>query len=641
MRDVFKYFKYARSVQQDVLAESTTSERARELGYEYRSRGVWLDPRTGKRYRAQGTQFREIDDAQPVEREPAAEEEPTSEREPEQQGQQEGGEGQVSSNPQVNRVVPGGPTDSVVASGDQSRVEKQLSRGREQVQSAERKAQIKAQAAALIAADRAKRQAEADAAAEAEAPEGLDDLLSDIRDEEPAKKPEDFPTIDQAVDELDSEEKSQEEMDDEFDTEFEQFTKNKEEMMRDLTARQKAIMEKKFGRFTESLKNIPSASDKKSFLQSMAHAKTYEGRVNAGAGKNNLGYADVQNLVANRDRLMEGYGDGSPKAIKKFVQSVRSNKVSDEFVDASFDILPDKFKKSLSGKGNVTSDKKDPNNPNKPHKDIHYLGKDEAGNAIRGSSKNADRAKLMWKIYLEQGGRDAYTGLPLDIQAMDLEHVRGFNNSDDGEPGEKEFHERENDDNFTLINSNVNQLKSNDSMQKFFEKHVDPHKDKNEDEFGGIEKLFEKQNQIGTVGDQLAKTLLGEGGKGLGDSVTRDILTQHFSDDDTRHTDLRNEFRKVAGEDKKTAAKANGIKSKLGKTVLKAAGLAHQKISLTHQAEEQWHFKKMFIVDSSSQWLEQNQQTVGDTWMVGLRQSRLVTKKEVQRQSIVNWLNWV
>ena len=66
------------------------------------------------------------------------------------------------------------------------------------------------------------------------------------------------------------------------------------------------------------------------------------------------------------------------KPIKKFVQSVRSNKVSDEFVDFSFDILPDKFKKSLSGKGNVTSDKKDPNNPNKPHKDIHYLGKDEA-----------------------------------------------------------------------------------------------------------------------------------------------------------------------------------------------------------------------------------------------------------------------
>ena len=115
-------------------------------------------------------------------------------------------------------------------------------------------------------------------------------------------------------------------------------------------------------------------------------------------------YADVQNLVANRDRLMEGYGDGSPKAIKKFVQSVRSNKVSDEFVDASFDILPDKFKKSLSGKGNVTSDKKDPNNPNKPHKDIHYLGKDEAEMpSVDHQKMLINRLKLMWKIYLEQG----------------------------------------------------------------------------------------------------------------------------------------------------------------------------------------------------------------------------------------------
>ena len=91
----------------------------------------------------------------------------------------------------------------------------------------------------LLDADRAKRQSKLMLLG-LEISEGLDDLLSDIRDEEPAKKPEDFPIIDQAVDELDSEEKSQEEMDDEFDTEFEQFTKNKEEMMRDLTARQKA-----------------------------------------------------------------------------------------------------------------------------------------------------------------------------------------------------------------------------------------------------------------------------------------------------------------------------------------------------------------------------------------------------------------
>ena len=209
----------------------------------------------------------------------------------------------------------------------------------------------------------------------------------------------------------------------------------------------------------------------------------------------------------------------------------------------------------------------------KAHKDIHYLGKNADGSIRRGAANNKDRAKHMWRIYLEQGGRDAYTGLPLDIQAMDLEHVRGFNNKDGGNPGKEEWEQRENDDNFTLINSNINQQKVDLSMKDFFEQRVDPHKDKGEEDFGGIEKLFEKQNEIGSVGEQLASTLLGEGGKGLSDGVTKEILLQHFSDDDTRFTDLRNEFRKVATEsaDKKKAA---GMKSKLGKTLLKATGLS-------------------------------------------------------------------
>lgn len=570
MRDVFKYFKYARSVQQDVISESTTSERAHELGYEYQSRGVWLDPQTGKKYRAQGTQFKEIDTVQPKGREPAAQGEPKSERKPAQSEKEEGGEKQVLSNPQVNRVVAGGPTATALATGDQKSVEKQLSRGREDVQSAERKAQIKAQAAALISADRAKRQAEADAAAEAEAPEGLDDLLSDIRDEEPAKKPEDFPTVDDKIAEVDQELDGLDD-DEAFEYEYDRFQQDLEKTMKDLTDRQRKMMEKKFANFQESLKNIPSASDRRSFIQSMAHAKTFEGRTNAGAGKNNLGYADVQNLMANRDRLLEGYGDGSPKQIKKFVKSVRSNKVSDDFVDASFEILPDVFKKSLSGKGQVTNDKYV--SDDKAHKDIHYLGKNKDGTIRRGPASNKERAKHMWRIYLEQGGRDAYTGLPLDLQAMDLEHVRGFNNKDGGAPGKEQWEQRENDDNMTLINSNINQKKVDLSMEDFFKREVDPHKDKSEDDFGGIEKLFEKQNEIGSVGDQLAKTLLGEGGKGLGDQVTKDILLQYFSDDDKRYTDLRNEFRRVATDDK-DKKKAAGMKSKLGKTLLKATGLS-------------------------------------------------------------------
>jgi len=407
---------------------------------------------------------------------------------------------------------------------------------------------------------------------------------AEVSDEEEPETPEeteapeektadDFPTIDQKL-EQESEEATEDndlDEDEAFETEYERFQQEAEETMRGLADRQRKMMEKKFGKFTESLKNIPSATDKKSFLASMAHAKTFEGRVNAGAGKNNLGYADVQNLMANRDRLIEGYGDGSPEHIKKFVDSVRSIEVSDEFVDASYDVLPETFKKSLKGKGQVTGDKYV--SDDKAHKDMHYLGKNPDGTAKRGMASTNDRAKLMWKIYLEQGGRDAYTGLPLDIQSMDLEHVRGFNNKDGGKPGKEEWEQRENDDNMTLINSNINQTKVDLSMKDFFEQRVDPDKDKSEEDFGGIEKLFDKQNEIMSVGEELSKTLLGEGGKGLGNEVTREVLREHFSGDDTRYNDLREEFRKVA-TDEKDKKKANGMKSKMGKTLLKATGLA-------------------------------------------------------------------
>ena len=560
-RDVFKYFTHVRSLQ-----ESTTSERAHELGYEYQARGVWLDPTSGKRYRAQGTTFKEIPEKEVKEKPGAPAQDPQTmaqfqqsagvqEKKPEKKEPQQ----QVTPLPQI----PDGVSDKEFAAA-QAKV---WTGGRKV--SKERKAFLdkmaKTQAAQMrAAADELEKQKEE------EEQKKLDDLLNDIRGEVTA---DDFPTIDQKL-EADAEEAADDnDLDDDesFETEYERFTQEAEATMRDLADRQRKMMEKKFGRFQESLKNIPSSADKKSFLQSMAHAKTFEGRINSGAGKNNLGFADVQNLMANRDRLIEGYGDGSPEAIKKFVKSVRSQEVSDDFVDASFEILPDAFKKSLSGKGQVTNDKYV--SDDKAHKDIHYLGKNEDGTIRRGPASNKDRAKHMWRIYLEQGGRDAYTGLPLDIQAMDLEHVRGFNNKDGGKPGKEQWEQRENDDNMTLINSNINQKKVDLSMKDFFEREVDPHKDKSEEDFGGIEKLFEKQNQIGSVGDELSKTLLGEGGKGLGDTVTKEVLIQHFSDDDGRFNDLREEFRRVA-TDEKDKKKAAGMKSKLGKTLLKATGLS-------------------------------------------------------------------
>ena len=554
-RDVFKYFKQVRSLQ-----ESTTSERAHELGYEYQARGVWLDPRTNKKYKAQGTQFKEIPQKEVSQREPGKKEEPKTLGKFKQDATSGKPEPQAQPEPTALPQVPDGMSDEEYADAKA----KEWTGGRQV--SAKRKEFLKKAANTQVAMMKQPEEPEP----EEEAPEGLDDLIKDVQSEPEEKTAEDFPTLDDKVAEVDQE---LDDLDDDeaFEAEYEKFQQDMENTMKELTERQRKMMDKKFGKFQESLKNIPSSADKKSFLQSMAHAKTFEGRVNSGAGKNNLGFADVQNLMANRDRLIEGYGDGSPEQIKKFVQSVRSNEVSDEFVDASFEILPDAFKKSLSGKGQVTNDKYV--SDDKAHKDIHYLGKNEDGTIRRGPASNKDRAKHMWRIYLEQGGRDAYTGLPLDIQAMDLEHVRGFNNKDGGKPGKEQWEQRENDDNMTLINSNINQKKVDLSMKDFFEREVDPHKNKSEEDFGGIEKLFDKQNEIGSVGDQLAKTLLGEGGKGLGDGVTKEVLLQHFADDDGRFNDLREEFRRVATDDK-DKKKAAGMKSKLGKTLLKATGLS-------------------------------------------------------------------
>ena len=550
-RDVFKYFKHVRSLQEDKGAE-----KAAELGYQHQARGVYLDPKTQKRYKNVG------DKLEPIVVEPTAEK-GGGQQKPDTkslgQFKKDATGTQPEAQPTALPQIPDGVSDDEFAAAKA----KEFTGGRKVTP--ERKEFLDKVSKTLVAMGN--RQAASEVADEEE-PESLEEPEASEE-----KTADDFPTIDQKLEQESEEATEENDLDDDeaFESEYERFQQETEETMRGLAERQRKMMEKKFGKFTESLNNIPSATDKKSFLASMAHAKTFEGRVNAGAGKNNLGYADVKNLIANRDRLIKGYGDGSPEQIKKFVDSVRTIEVSDDFVDTSYDVLPEAFKKSLKGKGQVTNDKYV--SDDKAHKDIHYLGKNEDGTVKRGMASTNDRAKLMWRIYLEQGGRDAYTGLPLDIQSMDLEHVRGFNNKDGGKPGKEQWEQRENDDNMTLINSNINQTKVDLSMKDFFEQRVDPDKDKSEEDFGGIEKIFDKQNEIMSVGEELSKTLLGEGGKGLGDQVTREVLKEHFGSDDTRYSDLREEFKKVA-TDPKDKKKATGMKSKMGKTLLKATGLA-------------------------------------------------------------------
>ena len=254
MKDVFKYLKGSRD-----LLESTTSERAAELGYVYRARGVWGDPRTGKRFRTDGTRFVEIDDTV-AEKKPKAQEEPKTLRDfrkdapkPESKSKEELPPEVPPIADQSARVVPGGPSEVTLNTGDLKQIERQLSRGRENVQSPSRKKSIKQQAQDILNTYKKQKDAEEAAAAAAEqeaelAQQEIDQQLAADAGP-PTKDASDFKTIDDVIED-ESEDIDYVDDDEAFDKEFEAYTKDREEMMKAVTERARKIMDKKFGSFT-------------------------------------------------------------------------------------------------------------------------------------------------------------------------------------------------------------------------------------------------------------------------------------------------------------------------------------------------------------------------------------------------------
>jgi hypothetical protein len=188
MMDVFKYLKKV-----NALLEASAVDQAREMGLEYAGYGKWRDPRTGQvthRSTKSGgqTTLEKLDASeepkqQPTQQEPQQQTFSQFKQITQQQAQPEPPVGD-----QMNRVVPGGPSETALASGDKKEVVKQLSRGRGNVMSATRKKQISQQADDMITKDEPQIESED----EAQEPEGLDDLLSDIRGEETPKDESEF-----------------------------------------------------------------------------------------------------------------------------------------------------------------------------------------------------------------------------------------------------------------------------------------------------------------------------------------------------------------------------------------------------------------------------------------------------------------
>jgi|14_taG_2_1085336.scaffolds.fasta_scaffold12516_2 hypothetical protein len=360
---------------------------------------------------------------------------------------------------------------------------------------------------------------------------------------------------------------------------FEKFLDNKQKEALKLEGKKRVKELEKLDSLSESFDNLPD--DVKNTTSSIfAKGQIFEGRQNSGIGKNRLGYLDVKTLASNKEYLMKSYGDGSAEAVKEFVQQSRKIKVNEDYVKSSFDLLPVSLQKSLQGKGKVgdagknkhflgyvrndgeiTSDKNDPN---------IKKGEDGKLEVKRGNPGGKDRGRFVWRAILEQGGQDPYTGLPLDLSAIDLEHTVAFDNKDNGTPSAQDYLDREHDDNIIICATNINQKKSNLSMKEFYERIVDGQIGKSEEEFTKESETYETINNVASQTEQKAALIL-EGGK-IKKGYDFKILKQTFDGDDDTYTNARDEFRKVAKtkEDKKALAK---LKSGIGKNTLMAMGL--------------------------------------------------------------------
>lgn len=376
------------------------------------------------------------------------------------------------------------------------------------------------------------------------------------------------------------------------------------------------VEQKKLEELAELRKSIKtldgSFKDRAVTLVAIGHL--YGKRNNSGFGKNMFGQLDRDQLELNKETLLAGYDDAIPEKVEKFVRGVRKEKVSEEFVERSFNTLPKHLQAALSGKGKVGDKEIGPAGG-------HFLGykkqdgsitsnasdpdiiKSENGKpeAVRGKVPNKNRAKLVWRMYLEQGGVDAYTGLPLDIEEMDLEHVVGFKNSDKGEPTTEDYANREHEANHVLTSSKANQNKSDMSMKEFFAKQVDPLKDKTPEEFTQLEKGVEKANEITPRTEQTALRLMDDvkyklkgGGTttdpndpnvdktdlgtpkaasaNLADNITPQSLEEEFTYDDNQYESVKGGLLKEI-KDPNDAKKIKGLKSKIGKRTLNAMGL--------------------------------------------------------------------
>jgi hypothetical protein len=141
-------------------------------------------------------------------------------------------------------------------------------------------------------------------------------------------------------------------------------------------------------------------------------------------------------LIDNEKKLLEGFEDQS-----KLTSGLR--KVSDKEVDAMYDIMSPQMKKTMLPSDVAARAKVD--NP------------DYSAEGMR---------KDLTKRWMQQEGRDLYTGRKLSFFEAELEHIQPLSVAGPGYKGADQIK------NFGWIDRNVNQIKGNRTMSNFMDTQV-------------------------------------------------------------------------------------------------------------------------------------------------------------------------
>jgi hypothetical protein len=207
------------------------------------------------------------------------------------------------------------------------------------------------------------------------------------------------------------------------------------------------------------------------FIALAARAATQPRKVRAGKGARSI-TSDDRDAILNEDnikRLVDGYGDGSWEQMKTFGDSMKMFKSAME--DSEWDDVAKRWyghqssdiQKVFQSAGDLGA--KDGGSR------MHFNGFDENGQKIAGRANSPLRTLALAKVFLQQGGLDGYTGLPLEFDHMEPDHIRGFSQKVNGRtPGAADRMMADHPDNWIWTSTGINNIKSNDALPDFIEK---------------------------------------------------------------------------------------------------------------------------------------------------------------------------